>query len=1096
MPLLVLLLAIGIAYIALAATMRHLKARWNALGNARKLAEASLLALLSALQSFLQIALLVLGAFTLFVVLAWLVSPLLAARLLTAIHNLAAAASDGIDLVKGGLTRALLWLALAGLLWAVWRRRSEQLAGLLRAEHARQKAELAARQSDGALPRLEASREMIEVYREMAVFGDPASGQIRVPPGMTVELAAAKYKRLVERFLDLDVERRVDLTGIAVDPIDPDEAKRWWPAIRVGLFSKGVVQSLGWGGKMAGRIGTAAACLLIVGVAAPAVADKGLRPYLAHIEDLQILISRQQAEESLAALFSRRPLPPAGDEPPPEAYTRTAALFLRDIATAPDWRDPPVATEEMAVDLAAEPTGDRPSVADFALREAILSEAATTEGAEAPRLNVVSVDADSLPADAHVGYERLVERLAPGENGAERKLARLLRAASERHPRIKKAIADYYRSFHEPAAVWDYGGAAFSDLFGKAIETTFPGVPGEENPFVGKPWKAAHKSLESAAENFVRERLARFLAGLETGSVKAGRVAIEPGSGVIDHFTREERRAVGAFVERIGRERAVTEAALPAAPAVEHVPAPDERAFVGRMRTLLGAQGPDQALSILGGYDDIFPGRVSSRGTTAFQQSFANGGAETRSQLAVVTARDWPRLDSDPHVGGVLIGLVPPGDARYRDLVWRRTGDRFELALVDMGGNRQDLGTFGAAVVQQAIAYAADGRLTAVTITAGSGLQRVQLHPVLEDTPLGCDIISLDELVFDETGHNPQWTAWITRVQRQGEIYNLALVASRDGKAPGSFPTPATFEGWRARDPQTSVLAHYGDAFDPDVVAAIASCQGEAGRGPKAFWDCFWNSRTRSYALETRIGFRSGVREMPYGLTDGSAFRGPGMGGTWPFHFKYLAVIEGRADALEPAEPWSFPPLGDLAQRSVEALAARDPQTRSLLGRIERFTVVQRIASLALRGQLGASFPKTRILDLMRAAKAAGPVPRARTPLWGGSASQLRKSIEDYAQSSRDDLKYLNSLRSAVARDAPEKAANLDVCIAVLQHPASSAARDAARICPELLAPYGFPYGMALANAAAPAAIPAVLDEYADRLRDTGQCRARGRASS
>src|SRR6185503_9971104 len=69
---------------------------------------------------------------------------------------------------------------------------------------------------------------------------------------------------------------------------------------------------------------------------------------------------------------------------------------------------------------------------------------------------------------------------------------------------------------------------------------------------------------------------------------------------------------------------------------------------------------------------------------------------------------------------------------------------------VRVGASWAHLGTYDAAVVNQALRYAADRRVIATTITPGDGkiVRRVTyLHPALTDTPLGCRIVEADRLV-------------------------------------------------------------------------------------------------------------------------------------------------------------------------------------------------------------------------------------------------------------------------------------------------------------------------------------------------------------
>ena len=82
------------------------------------------------------------------------------------------------------------------------------------------------------------------------------------------------------------------------------------------------------------------------------------------------------------------------------------------------------------------------------------------------------------------------------------------------------------------------------------------------------------------------------------------------------------------------------------------------------------------------------------------------------------------------------------------DKINGRSPTMLSLSLV-IGGKHVSLGRFPAGIVNQALKYAADGRVVATTIMRGAAIiKRVtHLHPALEDTPLGCRVIEADRFV-------------------------------------------------------------------------------------------------------------------------------------------------------------------------------------------------------------------------------------------------------------------------------------------------------------------------------------------------------------
>ncbi|MEX5684470.1 hypothetical protein [Pseudomonas silesiensis] len=129
----------------------------------------------------------------------------------------------------------------------------------------------------------------------------------------------------------------------------------------------------------------------------------------------------------------------------------------------------------------------------------------------------------------------------------------------------------------------------------------------------------------------------------------------------------------------------------------------------------------------LGGYDQLFPG-----------------------------ATDFEVAPSGARIREVLIGLdTYPEGIDANQIRWTlqpatsATTTKVTLEIMAKG-QWLNLGVYDAAIVNQALRYAADGRVVAVKSAPGDGtlISRVTYtHPVLTDTPLGCRLAEADRLL-------------------------------------------------------------------------------------------------------------------------------------------------------------------------------------------------------------------------------------------------------------------------------------------------------------------------------------------------------------
>jgi hypothetical protein len=198
---------------------------------------------------------------------------------------------------------------------------------------------------------------------------------------------------------------------------------------------------------------------------------------------------------------------------------------------------------------------------------------------------------------------------------------------------------------------------------------------------------------------------------------------------------------------------------------------------------LIDANDAHRATPILGSYDQVFPlsetdalpdhlpplgsdvgglhgdGGDSGSGGIGGGNGRPGGGTYAGGEGARVqtsSASRWTRFHfaaRSARVRGVLIGRELGGrPPQIDDIDWRLiAGQPTQIQLrVHVAGLWEALGPYPAAVVNQALRYASDGRVVAATITPGDGriVQRnTLLHPALADTPLGCRVVEADRFV-------------------------------------------------------------------------------------------------------------------------------------------------------------------------------------------------------------------------------------------------------------------------------------------------------------------------------------------------------------
>lgn len=492
-----------------------------------------------------------------------------------------------------------------------------------------------------------------------------------------------------------------------------------------------------------------------------------------------------------------------------------------------------------------------------------------------------------------------------------------------------------------------------------------------------------------------------------------------------------------------------------------HNVAADDEARMDRKVAALVAQaendpGAQQALAArMSGYDSLFPSHDDDAGLPGIGNPDApapppggggggfGGGGESppaahgegaggRSAehfgaprgFANARARSFGLASLSFRVRGVLIGQ----DAQsvgidISDLKWTlQPAGAGHPTLVTlyarMGGDWRNLGTFDAAVVNQALRYAADGRVIATTITQGDGraFQRLTyLHPALVDTPLGCRVIDADRIIdtFSDArntqGAPPAFAQLVTDRENTYIWMNNVQIAEAVARMPQEQACPQQDLEQLAQDgklKQSRFSPELGASLDRFIDdrerawpgstqflrAATACSSGESGQ----FADCVCKT-IKPAGLPARYWFPEDHTSQ---LRERNSVEKPDLqwlqlsnDGLGNFDLWVHITFSLRNSATEEPDEVSATaldfPADELIQlRQVVAanlpryLQVREnsPSYSDFMGPLEQFVVVQRFARAALSGKLGRDFPASRLVELTRATRQY--VPFQRTIRW------------------------------------------------------------------------------------------------------------------
>jgi hypothetical protein len=467
---------------------------------------------------------------------------------------------------------------------------------------------------------------------------------------------------------------------------------------------------------------------------------------------------------------------------------------------------------------------------------------------------------------------------------------------------------------------------------------------------------------------------------------------------------------------------------------------------------------PVQILDTLARYEDFFPGfrgeELSTLRATFAQsagEAFASEAAKLTDNVAAnfIRARNYVQLRGFAKIGGVLIGLDPAeGEGpNVVGLDWSEDDDGVTLMITTEDGATHSYGPFRAAIIRQALAYAADGRAVAATMPLTAIGRQVLLHPALVDSTLGCDARLVDQFVDGSTSGEDFRLEAVGRVYDQLALYQLAWAAqfgqldqtmgSVDPEIQGFVDAVRQLAVSIQEEPTLAEAAsraladtsNWADAslspimskpafFDVKVVDSINACIG-GEMDLEHFAACVAaQPRADDYVASGEwivpppdLFAESGVRELDYSLDetldflDLNAVRDNRL---WPFDFMLQVTFEsppyfkGDSGADYDPDPFEFPAIKDRINAEVVSAVLDQgmlgPDAERAFAEIREFTVLQRLFRLAFDGRLGADFPFDRLVALGRV-ESRSSQPNVHTPRWNVfAAEQYQQLLDDGAQ--------------------------------------------------------------------------------------------------
>lgn len=809
-----------------------------------------------------------------------------------------------------------------------------------------------------------------------------------------------QYARARQAHLYLDAVRRANTS---VDPADLGIIKRKSTSDRLGsvFFSKGVVSSLNGFSRVLFGLGLLIlfpSLLVATYQTAESSLDVEIERIEAHVEDLNIDVQFAQISQAYEERIPQsNSLDVALDEETEAQVEETARVFSHQIF--PRMIARPVVIGRSSIDATA--TEARRNTIRQKILEARASSASGTRA---------TVSGGNSGTDLIA----LNQAESPVLQSARRDLRAIAAADPDTFSQIRANTVNARNTFSTPASPRQLKRTLVSQFVGHAIDAT-PAIT-DLDPGLDSQLKAVSSEFSKVEAQRAYDSAFRKFA-LETSKPTANFNAQSLDAWDTPPITRQNQSALRGGLNSVETSIGANQGSRPSLSRSPDFDTSGAQRAVQRLATRMGRPGatpPTGFSQVLTSFDDYFPGQRGAELRTA--QAQASNAIAGPSRTSATTqanatrnharARSYGRLRGFSRVGGVLIGRSSDSEDGLVELdgiEWSRVGERIEISA-SLDGRTEVLGRFNPAIVHLALAYAADGRPTTVTMVTAEPVWdlRILVHPVLEDTGLGCHAIRLDQLA-DEYGYQDGTSiaalrgdaesrvraeiglykiAWKKRVRNflprvsnqiaASEISYYQQAASPDNaieEIPDIEGNISTLSG-------PMLISQKSAYFDDELITTMRQCLPSAS--VREFEACVGGSlyypNDASFvwlAPYPQYQIWSGVRETSYELEDELEFVSrDGQNAIWPFRFMVQVAFESEAFFAGGAKSWNdefndardnyvdenpleLEVVGERISEVINRQTSRNPKLRSTISYMSEFAVLQRLFRNALDGNLG-----------------------------------------------------------------------------------------------------------------------------------------------
>lgn len=749
--------------------------RWRAGPAHQMVAKAGTLAALQTAGDFLRIAAMTFSAIAaLFLVLQW-VAPATTLGVLSEVQSAALAARQWAKAAGGWIGQILFWIGIAGAFAVIWALTLDAYRQTLAVEYFRQLRALVLDERKGVLQAQPVTADMRAASAEIAALGPAATDHER--------------QRLAHRLRYLDLVRRIDLgkQGLSL------EARGTTARLLRLLFSEGMVDIGKNNSKRLGKIAAAATCVLLLGTASPALRSDVIEPAIDTLAGLRIERELADSKAQLRALAGTPPVPVAKDDPD---YRAAAEQFLDALSDSNGWT-------QVAVRLADRtilPDGES-RMFDTAFDRMVARDAVVRSYAVDPSNRTRPFAFEDLPEDDP--GRRVLEAMRLREAGpsalrarAVERLEQAFRKAGASVPGFREKLKTSLGAFDRPARLSTFATMALSDQFALAVSTALPGSGGGA-VFEAEAVRAEQKGLQKSFEQIVQVRFSAFLRDITAGKPLGTALRRVQGDGLDQLLTRSDAARLSRMLDSADTRRnafLMRGFERPAVLAAAVTPA--EAKAVSKV-----LEGPDwqTAMPLVAKYDDLLPGTAMALPTSLAVAAARYDRPRETIMLRSAQSGAGGRVSKIKPRGASLLGLALTAasfaaateatadtsnlfEAKgitvnqsaaasgydVKNLSWQLSSGGLQLRGTEIKERLLPAGRVDPAVARAALALAADGRPAALIASPINrlGWTRWLLHPVIEDTRIGAELITL----YRKAPGTPELGVLMTQTSRFGGL--------------------------------------------------------------------------------------------------------------------------------------------------------------------------------------------------------------------------------------------------------------------------------------------------------------------------------------